>query len=123
VLFRSPALRFADEYNAPFVSPEEFARIRAKVPGLRASTMTGFVVGETRDDALDRARTLYGRVPREVDFETWLDRYAQRAIVGSVDEAAERLRAYERAGADRVMLQHLLHTDLEPVRLLAQLSD
>src|SRR5581483_3069260 len=29
-----PALRFADEYNTPFVSPEEAARIRAKVPSL-----------------------------------------------------------------------------------------
>jgi F420-dependent oxidoreductase-like protein len=117
-----PALRFADEYNAPFVSPDELARIKAKVPGLRASTMTGFVVGETRDDALDRARTLYGRVPRDVDFDTWLGRYSQRSIVGSVDEARARLREYEQAGCHRVMLQHLLHADLEPVRLLAQLS-
>jgi F420-dependent oxidoreductase-like protein len=118
-----PALRFADEYNAPFVSPDEFARIKTKVPGLRASTMTGFIVGETREDALDRARTLYGRVPRDVDFGTWLDRYSARAIVGSVDEARARLREYEQAGCDRVMLQHLLHADLEPVRLLAELSD
>jgi F420-dependent oxidoreductase-like protein len=117
-----PALRFADEYNAPFVSPDEFARIKAKVPGLRASVMTGFLVGATRDDALDRARTLYGRVPRDVDFETWLDRYSARSVVGSVDEARARLREYEQAGCDRVMLQHLLHTDLEPVRLLAELS-
>jgi F420-dependent oxidoreductase-like protein len=118
-----PALRFADEYNTPFVSPDEFARIKARVPGLRASVMTGFIVGATRDDALDRARTLYGRVPREVDFDTWLDRYATRAIVGSLDEARARLREYEQAGCDRIMLQHLLHTDLEPVRLLAELSD
>jgi F420-dependent oxidoreductase-like protein len=118
-----PALRFADEYNTPFVSPDEFARIRAKVPGLRASVMTGFLVGETRDDALDRARTLYGRVPRDVGFDTWLERYLTRAVVGSLDEARARLREYEQAGCDRVMLQHLLHTDLEPVRLLAELSD
>jgi len=117
-----PALRFADEYNAPFVSPDEFARIKTKVPGLRASTMTGFVVGETRDDALERAHALYARVPRDVDFDTWLDRYAERAIVGSVDEVRARLREYEQAGCDRVMLQHLLHADLEPVRLLAELQ-
>ena len=90
---------------------------------LPVSTMTGFIVGETRDEALDRARTLYGRVPRELDFDAWLERYSQRAIIGSLDEARARLREYAQAGCSRVMLQHLLHTDLEPIRLLAELSD
>src|SRR5204863_82749 len=30
------------------------------------------------------------------------------------------MRAYQHAGCDRVMLQHLLHTDLEPVRLIGR---
>jgi F420-dependent oxidoreductase-like protein len=115
-----PALRFADEYNTPFVSPEDAARIRATVPSLRFSVMTGFLVGETRDDAIERARTLFSRRPRETTFEEWLPRVEAVGVVGSVDEAVERLRAYERAGCDRVMLQHLLHTDLEPVRLLGR---
>jgi len=115
-----PALRFADEYNTPFVSPEDAAAIRAKVPGLRFSVMTGFLVGETRDDALDRARTLFARRPRETTFDEWLPRVEAVGLVGSVEEVTERLRAYERAGCDRVMLQHLLHTDLEPVRLLGR---
>jgi F420-dependent oxidoreductase-like protein len=118
-----PALRFADEYNTPFVSPEEFARIKAKVSGLPVSTMTGCILGETRDDALERAHTLYGRVQRDVDFDAWLERYAQRAIIGSVDEAAARLREYADVGCERVMLQHLLHTDLEPVRLMGLLRE
>jgi len=115
-----PARRFADEYNTPFVSPEDAATIRAKVPDLRFSVMTGFLVGETRDDALDRARTLFSRRPRETTFEEWLPRVEAVGLVGSVAEVAERLPAYERAGGDRVMLQHLLHTDLEPVRLLGR---
>jgi len=117
-----PALRFADEYNAPFVAPDEAAAIRARVPSLRFSVMTGCVIGATHDDALERARLLYGRVQRDIDFDTWLERYRERAIVGSADEVAARLREYEAAGCDRVMLQHLLHTDLEPVRLIAQLT-
>ena len=125
-----PAARFADEYNTPFVSPDDFARIRAKVAraaeqtgrALRFSTMTGCLIGDTRDDALDRARHLYERVQREADFDAWLDGYAQRALIGSIDEVAERLREYERAGCERVMLQHLLHTDLEPVRLIGRLG-
>jgi F420-dependent oxidoreductase-like protein len=117
-----PAAKFADEYNTPFVSPDEFARVKAKVPNLPVSTMTGCILGETRADALERAHTLYGRVQRDVDFDTWLERYGQRAIVGSVDEAAMRLREYADVGCERVMLQHLLHTDLEPVRLIGELG-
>jgi alkanesulfonate monooxygenase SsuD/methylene tetrahydromethanopterin reductase-like flavin-dependent oxidoreductase (luciferase family) len=115
-----PALRFADEYNTTFVSPEDAARIRAKVPDLRFSVMTSFLVGETRDEALDRARTLFSRRPRETTFDEWLPRVEAVGVVGSLEEVAQRLRAYEHAGCDRVMLQHLLHTDLEPVRLLGR---
>lgn len=117
-----PALRFADEYNTPFISADEFARIKAGISGLPVSTMTGCILGTTRDDALERAHALYGRVQRDTDFDTWLDRYAQRAIVGSVDEAAARLREYAAAGCERVMLQHLLHTDLEPVKIIGELA-
>ncbi len=126
-----PAARFADEYNSPFVSPEDYATIRAKVVGaceragrdpatMHFSTMTGCLIGSTRDEALERARQLYGRIARDVDFETWIERYAQRSIIGSVEEAAARLREYEEAGCERVMLQHLLHADLEPVRLIGR---
>jgi F420-dependent oxidoreductase-like protein len=128
-----PAARFADEYNTPFASPEEFARIRAKVAAacerigrdpatMRFSTMTGCLIGSTRDEALERARQLYGRVQRDADFDTWLENYSQRSLIGSVGEVAERLRQYERAGCQAVMLQHLVHADLEPVRLIASLS-
>jgi alkanesulfonate monooxygenase SsuD/methylene tetrahydromethanopterin reductase-like flavin-dependent oxidoreductase (luciferase family) len=82
--------------------------------------MTGCVIGETRDEALDRAHRLYSRRPREASFEEWLGRFEAIGVVGSLEEAAEQLRAYERAGCDRVMLQHLLHTDLEPVRLIGR---
>jgi F420-dependent oxidoreductase-like protein len=125
-----PAARFADEYNTPFASPEDFARVRAKVQRacegtgrqLRCSVMTGCLIGETRDDVLDRARTLYGRVPREPSFDEWLANFERRGLIGSIHEVEARLREYEAAGCDRVMLQHLLHTDLEPVRLIGQLG-
>ena len=84
--------------------------------------MTGCLIGETRDDALERARQLYGRVARDADFDTWLAGYSERALIGSVDEVATRLREYEAAGCERVMLQHLLHADLEPVALIGRLG-
>jgi len=125
-----PAARFADEYNTPFAPPEDFARIRAKVQHaceatgrtLSYSTMTGCLIGDTHADALERARQLYERVPREPNFDDWLGGYSQRALIGSVDEVAARLREYESAGCERVMLQHLLHADLEPVRLIGRLG-
>src|SRR4051794_8896652 len=125
-----PAARFADEYNTPFPTPEDFAAIRAKVMRacestgrtLRYSMMTGCLIGETHDEALDRARILYERAPRKDDFETWLEGYSSRALIGSVEEIAARLADYEAAGCERVMLQHLLHTDLEPVRLIGRLA-
>jgi F420-dependent oxidoreductase-like protein len=125
-----PAARFADEYNTPFASPEDFARIRAKVQHvcettgrtLRYSTMTGCLIGDTHADALDRARQLYERIPRESGFDDWVDAFSQRALLGSVEEVAERLREYANVGCERVMLQHLLHADLEPVRLIGRLG-
>jgi alkanesulfonate monooxygenase SsuD/methylene tetrahydromethanopterin reductase-like flavin-dependent oxidoreductase (luciferase family) len=82
--------------------------------------MTSCVIGETRDDALERAHALYSRRARDASFDEWLPGLEAIGVVGSLEEAAERLRAYERAGCDRVMLQHLLHTDLEPVRLIGR---
>ena len=126
-----PAARFADEYNTPFQSPKEFAAVRAKVLAacerngrdpatMRFSTMTGCLIGSTHDEALARARELYERRPREQSFDAWVDAFAERSVIGSVDEVAARLRAYEQAGCERVMLQHLLHADLEPVRLIGR---
>jgi F420-dependent oxidoreductase-like protein len=126
-----PAARFADEYNTPFPSPDDFAKVRGKVvraceaigrdpATMRFSMMTGCVIGETPADAVERARTLYERMPRTDDFDAWLANYSQRALIGSIEEIAVRLTDYEEAGCERVMLQHLLHTDLEPVRLIGR---
>src|SRR6266568_2374512 len=73
-----PALRFADEYNTAFVSPEDAAGIRAKAAGLRFSVMTGFLVGETHEEMRKRGRELYARRPRDQSFDDWLSAYAQR---------------------------------------------
>jgi F420-dependent oxidoreductase-like protein len=126
-----PAARFADEYNTPFKSPDEFAAVRAKVQAaceragrdpatMRFSTMTTCLIGSTHDEALERAQELYARIPRDATFDDWLAAYSERSLIGSVDEVAARSREYEAAGCERVMLQHLLHTDLEPVRLIGR---
>ena len=43
-------------------------------------------------------------------------------VVGTVEQAAARLREYEAAGVERVMLQALVHEDVEMVRVLGELA-
>ena len=43
-------------------------------------------------------------------------------LAGTVDELADRLREFERAGVERVMLQHLVHEDVEMVHVLGELA-
>ena len=118
-----PAVRFADEYNTIFAGPEEARRRRELVDSaceqagrdpLTFSLMTLCVVGSDRADLDARCRRLEALAGHRPD-----DR-SRGAIVATVEEAAERLREYEDAGVERVMLQHLLHDDLEMVALLGQ---
>jgi F420-dependent oxidoreductase-like protein len=104
-----PAAKWADEYNTFMVGPEEFAATRARVreacegegrdpDTIRFSLMTGVVIGA------DRRNRLYAE--REP---------SPTAIVGELDEVAARIREFGDAGCERIMLQHLLHDDLDAV--------
>ena len=44
----------------------------------------------------------------------------ERWIMGTVEQAAERLREYEAAGVSRIYLQHLVHRDIEMVELIGR---
>jgi alkanesulfonate monooxygenase SsuD/methylene tetrahydromethanopterin reductase-like flavin-dependent oxidoreductase (luciferase family) len=120
---RSAALaaRFADEYNTTFPTPEQARERRAAVARawsdagrdpdtLRFSVMTGCVIGADAAQAAERARRL------------GLDAVREASISGSLEQAADQLRALAGAGVDRVMLQLLLHDDLEQLELIAQLQ-
>ena len=113
-----PAVRFADEYNTTFASPEECRRRRAAVDEatelagrdpLTFSLMTPCVVGADRAEVEERVRRLGPKF-----------REGPQQIVGTVEEVAARLREYEDAGVERVMLQHLAHDDVEMVELLGR---
>jgi len=120
-----PAVRFADEYNTTFADPEtcrarrravEAAAVRAGREPLVFSLMTGCVVGADEAELQERRRRFAERVGREPEERSG------RMVVGTFDEACERLREYERAGVERVMLQHLVHDDLEMVALLGRIA-
>ena len=127
-----PAARFADEYNAAWINhPEEFPEIRDRVIAaceeverdpatMRFSTAIHCLVGSTRDEAMDRARTVYELRTREESFDDWFAEYSKARLIGSVEEVAQALRPYAEAGADRVMLMQALHKDIEQVQLIGE---
>jgi F420-dependent oxidoreductase-like protein len=127
-----PAARFADEYNTAWIAhPREFAALRERVltactevgrdpATMRFSLAIHGVVAASRDEALDRARAIYASRPREEGFDAWFQAFTEYRLVGSVDEVAEELRGYAQQGADRVMMIHILHRDLEAVRLIGE---
>jgi F420-dependent oxidoreductase-like protein len=130
----APAVRFADEYNTIFAPPAEVATRRRRVDeacarhgrdpdSLVFSLMTGCIVGRDEAEVLERAARVMERAGRPGGDPSAFAREREDAwIVGTLEQAAERLDAYAGAGVERVMLQHLDHTDLEAVELIAQLA-
>ena len=123
------AARWADEYNTFSASVDEIRERREAFAvawgeagrdpdAFRFSAMVAVLVGADERELSDRVARLadwQGREPAEV-----LDSLRGTGVVGTVDEAAERLAELEAAGAQRVMIQHLLHDDLDAVELIGR---
>jgi alkanesulfonate monooxygenase SsuD/methylene tetrahydromethanopterin reductase-like flavin-dependent oxidoreductase (luciferase family) len=126
-----PAARWATEYNTTGATVEACAeRRRALDEACRAagrdpaslplSLMTGCVVGADEHDLRDRAARFLELTGRAGTVEDFLRGPHSTWIVGTVEQAAGQLRERERAGIERVYLQHLAHEDLDMVRLLGR---
>jgi alkanesulfonate monooxygenase SsuD/methylene tetrahydromethanopterin reductase-like flavin-dependent oxidoreductase (luciferase family) len=118
------AARFADEYNTVFATVDECRERRAAVDEAwrqanghsapRFSLMTGAVIGRSQAE-VDARQHAIGERRDEPDWEpgtSW--------IHGTLDEARVQLDALAEAGVDRVMLQLLLHEDLEQIELIGR---
>jgi F420-dependent oxidoreductase-like protein len=125
---RSAALaaQWADEYNTVYATADLCQQRRATVekafedegrdPGeLTFSLMTGCVVGANQSDVDRRIRAVSERTGRD-----WTKGDTSALVMGTVDQAVRKLKAFEEAGVDRVMLQHLVHEDLDMVHLIGQ---
>jgi alkanesulfonate monooxygenase SsuD/methylene tetrahydromethanopterin reductase-like flavin-dependent oxidoreductase (luciferase family) len=123
--------RLADEYNTFFITEEECRELRARLDDaceregrdpatLPLSLMTGWVVGADRGELLSRAERLARTRGGEGDGEAYLRGLPGSWVTGTDDEAIERLRELEAAGVERVMLQNLLHEDLDVVALIGR---
>ena len=115
------AIRFADEYNTPFPTVDE-ARERKRAvdaaareagrPPLRFSIMIGCLVGRDEAEVGERLAAYRAATGRD-------DR---PPVTGTVDQVVEQLRAYEAAGVERALLQHLAHEDVEMVTVLGEVA-
>jgi alkanesulfonate monooxygenase SsuD/methylene tetrahydromethanopterin reductase-like flavin-dependent oxidoreductase (luciferase family) len=126
-----PAVRWANEYNTTGASPEDCRERRAildracerdgRDPAtLPLSLMRTCIVGSDEDDLRERvARYLELYQPgRSVD--DFLRSVERDDLIGTVEQVAERLSDYERAGVTRIMLQHLVHEDLGMVEVIGR---
>ena len=116
---RAPSARpslYADEYNTVWPTVEE-ARERKRAlddaaaaagrEPLRFSMMTSCVVADDNADLRERLAAFKAVTGSDAP-----------AISGTVDEVVNRIREYEQAGVDRVMLQHIAHEDVAMVKVL-----
>jgi len=123
-------VRLAQEYNVTFATVEECRALRGRLDEacerhgrdpatLVLSMMTTVVVGADEREALRRAQLMVDRGLEEAaDGASLLAGNGDTWVCGTVVQAAERLAELRDAGVERMMLQHLLHDDLEAVELI-----
>lgn len=123
------AARWADEYDVTSGDPADIRAARDRLAGscaaigrdpdsLRLSLMTGAVVGADRRELERRAAALMEREGEPGDVGEAIEAWRSDRIVGVVDEVLARLAEYAQAGVRRVLLQHLVHEDLEMLELI-----
>lgn len=126
--------RWADEYNTVSPTLDEIKSRRkllerawesaGRDPGdLVFSAMTGGVVGSDQNEVRARARALMDQNGESGSEDDWLERARRTQVIGTVDEAVDRIGTLSEAGLDRIMLQHLMHTDVEMVAVLGEVVD
>jgi alkanesulfonate monooxygenase len=126
--------RFADEFNLVSASPDKardaYGRIdraceaAGRDPAeVTRSAMTGVLIAETEHELRDRVRAQLEMLgSTDADADAWLADRRRRWIMGTLDEAGERVAAMAAAGVERIMLQDFLPRDLDMVRLMPRLA-
>jgi alkanesulfonate monooxygenase SsuD/methylene tetrahydromethanopterin reductase-like flavin-dependent oxidoreductase (luciferase family) len=121
------AARLADEYNTHGADPPEAARRRQRLDEacaradrdpatLSFSLMTPFLLGR------DHARRFVEVYPSAGSPDDWFEELRRRRLAGSTVDLVDGLREFEAAGVDRVMLQHVVHRDLDVVAGLGEIA-
>ena len=125
--------RFGDEFNlnsaSPADAPAAYARVRAACTEIGRdpdevvfSAMTGVLVAETEADLQARVADLLAALGQTADgAEAWLAERRGRWVMGTPEQAQERVRALEANGTQRIMLQDFVPRDLDHVRLIGKI--
>jgi F420-dependent oxidoreductase-like protein len=127
-----PAVRWADEYNTIGAPPDEIRERRRTLDDacraagrdpetLPLSMMRTCLLGEDEAELRDRAARFVETLGRDESVDELLRDDDRWRLIGTVEQVAERLAEYEAAGVTRVMLQHLVHEDVDAVALLGRL--
>jgi alkanesulfonate monooxygenase SsuD/methylene tetrahydromethanopterin reductase-like flavin-dependent oxidoreductase (luciferase family) len=128
------AAAHADEFNLTSSSPqtarEKFAALDAACTAagrdpatLVRSAMSGLLIGRSRADYLAGVSRFMERIGGAGDPDEYLAPRRPRWVSGTPAEAATQMRAFRDAGAQRLLLQHFLPLELEPLDLLAEIRD
>lgn len=116
------AARYADEWNAVFVTPMDLRDLNGHLDALldeagrprsavRRSAMIGTVFARDAAD-LEAKLAQRGRSAEAIK--------ERGLIVGTPDMFVEQIRAYGEAGAERIMLQWLDQDDIEGLEIIAR---
>ena len=124
------AARWADEYNVNFSTIAQIRAARERVDAAWEgagrhgppvlSLMTGTIVGADQPDLMDRVGRVMALEGETGDAKAWVEGVRDEWIVGTTEQVVERLSGLADAGVQRVMMQHLLHDDLDAVRLIGR---
>jgi alkanesulfonate monooxygenase SsuD/methylene tetrahydromethanopterin reductase-like flavin-dependent oxidoreductase (luciferase family) len=82
------------------------------------SMMTWFVVGRDEEEFRAKAERARSFGSQDTPFDAYLEEIRRDWIVGTPAEAIQRLREYEEAGVQRIVLNHHLYDDFEMLELL-----
>ena len=130
---RSAALaaRWADEYNVHGYSPEDVAKPRERLDAaceaigrdpstLRRSMMITTLVGADRAELEAGAARLLAKQADTGDPAEYVAHPDSASLIGNPDQILDRLAAYADAGIQKVLMQYLVHEDLDGLALLGR---
>ena len=110
---------------------ESYGRVRAACARIGRdpaeivySAMVGVLVAESEGDLRERVAAQLEAFGADAgdDAAAWLAERRDRWILGTLDQAAERIGELEAAGTQRIMLQDFLPRDLDMIALLGRLN-
>ena len=124
---------YADEFNRTSASPdnvrEAYDRVKAACTtagrdpdSVALSAMVGVLVADSESEMRDRLRQQVSVVGSSSNADEWLAERKGRWIMGTPDQARQRIEEFAAAGVQRLMLQDFLPRDLEMVSLLGRIA-